>query len=66
MVNGKVIRGCGFLVIVGSYIWLDQTFTNNVVNKAKTVYGGLIGAGLGSMYNVSFNSNYRTQGMPTY
>jgi len=51
MVNGKVIRGGGFLVIVGSYIWLDQTFTNNVVNKAKTVYGGLIGGGLGSMYN---------------
>lgn len=52
MVNGKVIRGAGLVILVGSYIWMDSTFTNNVVKKADSLFAELVGEGRGSMYNV--------------
>ena len=53
MVNRNVIRGGGLIILAGCYIAVERVFTNNVVNDAKQLYVGLIGAGRGSMYNVS-------------
>lgn len=53
MVNSKVIRGGGLIVLAGSYVLLERSFTNDVVGAAKTMFGNLIGGGRGSMYNVS-------------
>ncbi len=53
MVNKNVIRGGGLIVLAGCYVAVERVFTNNVVNDAKQMYIGLIGAGRGSMYNVS-------------
>ena len=53
MVNRNVIRGGGLIILAGCYVAVERVFTNNVVNDAKQLYVGLIGAGRGSMYNVS-------------
>ncbi|KAL9180056.1 hypothetical protein ACHAXT_008026 [Thalassiosira profunda] len=51
MVNSKVIRGGGLIVLAGSYVLVERSFNNDVVNAGKSMFGNLIGGGRGSMYN---------------
>ena len=45
-------QGGGLVILAGCYVAVDRSFNNNVLDDATNMFGGLIGAGLGSMYNV--------------
>ncbi|KAL7554076.1 hypothetical protein ACHAWF_017458 [Thalassiosira exigua] len=51
MVNSKVIRGGGLIILAGVYVGCERSFTQNVVQDAKALFGTLIGGDRGSMYN---------------
>ena len=46
-------QGGGLIVLAGSYVLVERSFTNDVVGASKSMLGNLIGGGRGSMYNVS-------------
>ena len=47
-------QGAGLVVLAGCYVAVQQVFTKNVLGDTKKLFITLIGAGRGSMYNVSF------------
>ena len=46
-------QGAGLVVLAGCYVAIQQVFTKNVLGDTKQLFITLIGAGRGSMYNVS-------------
>lgn len=51
MVNSKVIRGGGLVVLAGCYVALERTLTNDVLGGMSTLGKALLGGDRGSMYN---------------
>eukprot|EP00574_Skeletonema_japonicum_P004359 CAMPEP_0201714314 /NCGR_PEP_ID=MMETSP0593-20130828/849_1 /ASSEMBLY_ACC=CAM_ASM_000672 /TAXON_ID=267983 /ORGANISM="Skeletonema japonicum, Strain CCMP2506" /LENGTH=947 /DNA_ID=CAMNT_0048203583 /DNA_START=104 /DNA_END=2947 /DNA_ORIENTATION=+ len=51
MVNSKIIRGVGLVILAGCYVAVQQVFTKRVVGDTKSLFVTLIGGGRGSMYN---------------
>ncbi|KAL7496093.1 hypothetical protein ACHAWT_004369 [Skeletonema menzelii] len=51
MVNSKIIRGVGLVILAGCYVAVQQVFTKRVVGDTKELVTTLIGGERGSMYN---------------
>ena len=49
----SIKQGAGLVVLAGCYVAIQQVFTKNVLGDTKQLFITLIGAGRGSMYNVS-------------
>ena len=45
MVNSKIIRAGGLLVLAGCYVLVERAFNKNVVGDAKQTHVALVGSG---------------------
>ena len=45
MVNSKIIRAGGLLVLAGCYVLVERTFNKNIVGDSKQTHVALVGSG---------------------
>ncbi len=64
MFTPEIYQAGGLIILVGCYVAIERAYTNNVINDAKQMSVTLLGAGRGSMYNVSVETFFRLQSPP--